>query len=516
MNRATFSSSRSVKTTAVFSSSSEALSSRAKGLIYVGRKNSLQHRHLASLCGRVSVAMICLSLCISLVPQVDASMSALQAGRTSPQELWPDSRNSQSLPNRGPTRWNEWQQGQQPGQQAGQQQGPVGYTARNPNPIDRNGQPTGPAANNGPNQPLGVSDQQRPPQGIENRYNPPNVNSVDWSNRPTMTNPVPNGPVVVPPPELFAPSRILARVGTYTVFAGDLLPEINELIETKMAGAPDNMKSVQRERLMEQLLPKIVEQKLLYADAVNKLPDASKLDEVMVSIREQFVEIELPKLLEEYGVASASELDALLRQYGGSVRRRREKWAEGQLIGFVVRQNVDVDPEVTHQEMLDEYREHLSEYEIPAKVRWQQLMVLFSKYPSKQEAFREIASMGDEVVYGAPFEAVAKRRSQGFNSEEGGLHDWTTKGALKAKEVDKALFELPIGYLSDIIESDQGFHIIQVLERKQADYVSFREAQLEIRERIKVKRQEESLQEYLEGVKSRIPVWTFLDEKPQN
>lgn len=316
-----------------------------------------------------------------------------------------------------------------------------------------------------------------------------------------------------PPPKFLEESRIIARVGDHTIFAGDILPEINEIIETRLPGMPESVKATQREKLMEQLIPKAVEQKLMLADAVQNLPDPEKLPDIMDSVRDQFIETELPKLIEAYGVKTATELDAKLRTYGGSLRRRRAQWAENQFIGFMIRQQIDIDPEVTHQELLDYYREHLDEYAIPAKAKWQELMVRFDKFPTKDAAYRELAMMGDEVVFGAPFEAVAKRRSQGFTSQDGGNQEWTTMGALRAKELDRALFTLPINYLSDIIETESGVHIVRVLERQDADFVPFRDAQVEIREELKKEKQNAELEAYLGGIEDRIPVWTILAEK---
>lgn len=313
--------------------------------------------------------------------------------------------------------------------------------------------------------------------------------------------------------EFMEASRIVARVGEHAIFAGDILPEVNELIETRLAGMPDSIKETQRAMLMEQMIPKAVEQKLMFVDAIQQLPDPEKLPDIMDSVRDQFVETQLPLLIEQYKVSSATELDARLRVYGGSLRRLRQQWSENQFIGFMVRQQIDIDPEVTHQELLDYYREHIEDYAIPAKARWQELMVRFDKAGGKNAAYREIASMGDEVVFGAPFEAVAERRSNGFTADKGGMQDWTTQGALRDKALDQALFELPINYLSDIIETDQGLHIIRILERQEADFVSFRVAQVEIRDELKQKKQSAALEDYMAKIEARIPVWTIVAEK---
>ena len=43
---------------------------------------------------------------------------------------------------------------------------------------------------------------------------------------------------------------------------------------------------------------------------------------------------------------------------------------------------------------------------------------------------------------GPAFAEVAKAKSDGFTAKEGGVHDWTTKGALTSAAIDEALFSL--------------------------------------------------------------------------
>ena len=67
---------------------------------------------------------------------------------------------------------------------------------------------------------------------------------------------------------------------------------------------------------------------------------------------------------------------------------------------------------------------------------------------------------------GAAFAEIAKAKSDGFTAKDGGVHDWTTKGALQCKAIDDALFTLQVGQMSSIIDSGPAFHIIRVWSAK--------------------------------------------------
>jgi parvulin-like peptidyl-prolyl isomerase len=117
-----------------------------------------------------------------------------------------------------------------------------------------------------------------------------------------------------------------------------------------------------------------------------------------------------------------------------------------------------------------------------------------------------IAEIGNEVVYGAPLDAVARRSSHDFLASEGGQQGWTTKGSLASEALDKALFELPLNELSDVIETPVGFHIVRVLERTEAGAKPFRDAQVEIKETLTNQRNEKRFDDYLTKLRSEIPI----------
>ena len=93
----------------------------------------------------------------------------------------------------------------------------------------------------------------------------------------------------------------------------------------------------------------------------------------------------------------------------------------------------------------------------------------------------------------------------------GGVRDWTTKGSLASEQVDRALFGLPVGQLSPIIESKSGYHIIRVTERQEPTRTPFLEAQKEVSEKIRQERTRKQYGEYVTRVRKQFPVWTIFD-----
>jgi parvulin-like peptidyl-prolyl isomerase len=122
--------------------------------------------------------------------------------------------------------------------------------------------------------------------------------------------------------------------------------------------------------------------------------------------------------------------------------------------------------------------------------------------------------MGNDVLEGKPFADIAKQRSEGPTASGGGSYDWTTKGSLASKVIDEAIFTLPVGQLSAILDDGQALHIVRVTERSEAGRTPFLEAQVGIRQTLRDERRKREVDDYLAKLKDRTPVWTIFDDQP--
>lgn len=311
--------------------------------------------------------------------------------------------------------------------------------------------------------------------------------------------------------QAFEPAKIVARVGEQTILAGDLLGPVNQALEPYVGKVPEAEINKQKALLMRQLLDDLIDIKILYNEFLRGIPE-DKRGVLNDRVTKVFVEERLPSLLEETKVKSPAELELKLRSYGSSLEKMKQQFAEGVIAQEKVRSEVNFEPEVTHAEMLSYYRSHPDEYKIEARARWEVLSSKFNRFGGdKAQTYKHLARMGNEVVGGASFSAVAKRASHGFKAAQGGYHDWTRQNVLASKEIDKAIFTLPLNRLSKPIEDQNGFHIVRVIERRAATTEPFIAAQTRIAEEIRKEKVAEQRKAYLAKVKRTANVWTIFD-----
>ena len=327
------------------------------------------------------------------------------------------------------------------------------------------------------------------------------------------TNPPPAPVWTAPDLKNLTGAEIIARVGTELVLAHEVLYFVNEILASKSDEIPPEQMDPTREYLLKRYLVKIIETKLLVAEARRMIP-ADNMPKLEGRVKESFDKERLPKMLEAYKAKSRTELDAMLRQRGTSLEAQRRMYFEGSMAAQWTQQQKKDDGEVTHADMVAYYRDHIADYETQGKARWEQLTARFDRFDSKAQAYQALATWGNQVWSGKPFAEVAKANSQEFAASDGGVHDWTTKGSLVSTILDDAVFALPIGQLSQIIEDDRSFHIVRVIERKETNRKPFIEAQKDIKVEIKKQRSDAQTKNYLVKLREKTPVWTIFDGTP--
>jgi hypothetical protein len=309
--------------------------------------------------------------------------------------------------------------------------------------------------------------------------------------------------------------QVIARVDDQVVLACEVLWHVNLLLEqNQVKVSPDRVEGIRQEFMKREVMT-MVDRKLLYNEFRRNVP-ADNMPKIEENLRQPFEERELPDLMKQLKVDNQRDLEIRLAQLGSSLADVRHGFNERIIAQEWIRSKVKVNEDVGPDEMIDYYRTHLTDYDYPSQARWEELMVRKDRFKDPAAAYGEIAQLGNLVwqngtqkpIRGAAFAEIAKAKSDGFTAKDGGLHEWTTRGALQCKAIDDALFSLQVGQMSSIIDSGPAFHIVRVLERKEAGRKPFTDVQADIRDRLKEKRYSKEAVKYLTKLRSDARVWT--------
>ncbi len=316
-------------------------------------------------------------------------------------------------------------------------------------------------------------------------------------------------------------TEVLGRAGNEWILASEVLPAYSQIMgrvpQNELDALPKDRLDLEKKALIARLLEGPIQTKLIYQDAKRTLPE-ERLPEIEKKIADHFVKEELPKRIEKAGVATAAELDEKLRAMGSSLERMRRGYVQQALAMSWLDQQRGADPKVSHAEMLDYYREHLADYETPARARWEKMSVQIPRYSDGREAYAALARMGNEVKQGPPMAEVVAAQPKGGPECQGGVQGWVTQGGMEVSDtIEEGIFALPVGQLSRIFREGGAYHIIRVLQREEFKRTPFEdpEIQKEIRDKIAELRHNEQTEEYLARLREQFPVWTIFDDDPQ-
>jgi hypothetical protein len=352
---------------------------------------------------------------------------------------------------------------------------------------------------------------QGPTQPMPLRYPTPPADDRRAAQPPGAANiAAPTAGDGIAPVQQLESAVIVARVGSDTILASDLLGRYAYFAAAKAQGAPEASLAPMRKELLDDIRS-MADTKLVFAEASKKIPP-EVLKDFEKKSGDDFDEHQMKDMMQRANCKTKEELEVKLREAGTSIERRRKVYFEGNLARMWLQQQMkDKDEEVPFPDIWAYYQNNGTKFDHAAQALWEELTVLFNSFPDKQSALRAIEKLGNDVLRGVPFAEVAKAGSQGLTAANGGQRDWTTQGSLKSTIMDEAIFGLPVMRMSQVLEDADGYHIVRVIQRKDAYRSSIREAQVEIRRLLKEEQFNKKKDEYLAKLRQQNPIWTVFD-----
>jgi peptidyl-prolyl cis-trans isomerase D len=128
------------------------------------------------------------------------------------------------------------------------------------------------------------------------------------------------------------------------------------------------------------------------------------------------------------------------------------------------------------------YNQTIAQYAVPNRIHAEH--ILFKTIGKTDAEVAEIRKKAEDVLKkikkGAKFEDLAKENSEDTTKDKGGDLGWLVQGQT-VPAFEKAAFGLPKGGVSDLVQTQYGFHIIKVLDRENAHTKPFEEVRDSIR-----------------------------------
>lgn len=139
------------------------------------------------------------------------------------------------------------------------------------------------------------------------------------------------------------------------------------------------------------------------------------------------------------------------------------------------------------------------------------ILIKLSEVMSEKDGKAKMDGIKERLDNGEKFEVLARQFSEDGSASNGGDLGWVNPGDT-VPQFEKAMNDLKDGQISEPIRSPFGWHIIQVLERRQQD-MSKESARLKARQEIRARKADEAYQDWIRELRDRAYVEYRLEDK---
>jgi peptidyl-prolyl cis-trans isomerase SurA len=211
--------------------------------------------------------------------------------------------------------------------------------------------------------------------------------------------------------------------------------------------------------LQRQILESMIAEKLILAQAI--------IDSVQVTDEEvtQALDQQIQRLVRQFGSEKAVE-----EAYGkpiGRIKREYRDEMRKQLLVQRIEQTRQSSIQVTANDVAQFYATYKdSLVEVPETYTISHIYIVPKPDTAiDHQTYLKAKAVLDSIRAGGDFAAFAKRYSSDATAANGGDLGWSKRGDF-VPEFEEALFSLKPGQVSDVVKTQFGYHIIQLIERR--------------------------------------------------
>jgi parvulin-like peptidyl-prolyl isomerase len=231
-----------------------------------------------------------------------------------------------------------------------------------------------------------------------------------------------------------------------------------------------------------------------------------KADQTNIRVDPEEVEEKLQEIQRRGGWAGA-----MARGLGGQEPNwdaYRADITNSMKIKKLLKQEVYDKVTVEPKEVSDHYNANLEDFKVPDQVRARHILIripIDATDVQRKEALEAIQKAAQRIQKGEAFEQVAKEVSHDGSAPQGGDLGYFGRGRM-VPEFEKVAFSLEKGQVSDIVQTQFGYHLIKVEDQRPARTKLFQEVASEIEELLRRMKAESLGRDYTEKLRAEAQI----------
>ena len=287
-----------------------------------------------------------------------------------------------------------------------------------------------------------------------------------------------------------------AKVNGVGIKTTTLDAAVNNFIENqKMFGVA--VKDEEKDKLKKDILNELVSAELLYqASQKVNLGDLGKnVDSQLENIKK--------------GFGSEQEFQKVLKERGIELKDLKEDIKKGISINAYLEKNIfsKLNP-VTEDEKKQEYENNKDKLNVPDEVKASHILIKVGEKAApeeKQKAKEKIEALRTRAMSGEDFAKLAKENSEDCSANNGGDLGYFSKGQM-VKPFEDAAFSLEKDQISPVVETQFGYHVIKVTDKKAAHILTYEEVSNDIEKFLMNKHKRDEINKTVEALRKNAKI----------
>lgn len=299
-----------------------------------------------------------------------------------------------------------------------------------------------------------------------------------------------------PQPLQAGAGKTIVEVNGVPLTQGEVDQKVNRTIETLKDQIPPD----QLEEFKKNVQGRIVD------DFINRTIITQEMDKQKITIDESEVQKALGEI--EAKVPQGMTLADMLKQGGVTMEEMKENIRFSLRANKLFESQVKTDYVPTAEEISAYYNENKKKYDVPESVKARHILVKVDEKAdakTKAEKKQKIEAVRKQLLEGADFAKLAGEVSDCPSKAKGGDLGSFPRGRM-VKPFEDAAFNQKVNEIGPVVETQFGYHIIQVLEHSPAKQKSLEEVKGSIEETMKNRKQQEIAKNYMEGLKQKAKI----------
>lgn len=313
--------------------------------------------------------------------------------------------------------------------------------------------------------------------------------------KPVATAPAPKAPAHTGEGKVV--EEIIARVNNEIITK-------SELDKARAAAAEQAQQDCSNRCTQEQLQVAIEDgQRYALRDLIDQSLLSQRGKDMGISVEPEVVK-QMDQIRQQNKLKDMDDLEKAVESQGINWEDFKNNIRNKLLTQEVIRREVGGHITITHEDAKVYYEAHKNEYVRPEQIA---LAAIEIKTEGKKESeIPELKAKAEKlrqrVLDGEDFSELAKRFSDGATAQQGGF-----LGVYKQTELTKELWDavapLKKKQMTDVIETKQGFLILEVLEHYSEGVQPFEKVENEIMDKLYSEKMEPALREYLKTLREQ-------------